>query len=797
MPYKMKKQLLAGCAMMVMAATSTAGAAADAMAVTIPAQPLGAALRMLAEQTGANIVFAPATVAGHTAPAISGSYTSESAVAKLLEQSGLELSVNGDNTIIVRKTSSAAMAQDAVTNAGADQGEETSFVLEEIIVTAQKRSQNMQDVPVAISAFSAGALEQRGIGSPEDLQYSVPNLNIVQVATLSQVRVTIRGVGTDNEAIGGDPGVPVHVDGHYTPAGAYITRDFFDVERVEVLRGPQGTLYGRNAIGGNINIITKRPTDEFEGEVGLELGNYNKHKVQAVLSGPISDNLRARVSIADEKRDGFVTNEYTDSANILDSDYTALRGALEYDASEDLHIYLSAFYYDDNSTNRVSLKACCTPDPRQISIDSPVGGSDVSKGASATLEWGLGGTIFRFLSSYNDTETISRTDLDGTATGANRPMEITIGYESLSQELQFSSDTDSDLKWIVGLYYYNETSNLFTDLNADAFLFQNPADLKVTSAAAFGQVDYDFNDQLQVTLGLRHTRDKKEMERGVFLDVYGIGVLVDSTRQEDDKWSRTTGKLGLNYHPTDDMMLYASVSTGYKAGGYNVGNPDEVNFDPEKLLAYEAGIKSEWLDQRLMLNMAAFYYDYTNKQEITRVPLTETTTLSSTLNAGKATIMGVEFDALAYVAEGLQLDVSLGYQDAEYDEFSSIDDRNAGVGLQDLAGNRLPRSPKWSMHVGGQYEFDLGVDMGTITARVDYAWVDESFSTHFNESIYMIGSYNRINANVQWESADNNWLVKLYGYNLADKDTLISRFQRDNLQYLSPRTYGVAVTHRF
>jgi len=219
--------------------------------------------------------------------------------------------------------------------------------VENIIVTAQRREENMQEVPISISAFSADAIDRMGIISPLDLQYYAPNLTIGQEPGngFSNIIATIRGVGTINALL--DPGVPMHLDGHYIQATAFFGRDLLDVERVEVLRGPQGTLYGRNAIGGSINMITKRPTDKFEGSFVADLGDYNKRLFQGVLNIPISNRVRARLAIGDENRDGYTKNvSGLGKEDLDDSDYTFIRGGLEIDLTDDVELFASAYSYD-------------------------------------------------------------------------------------------------------------------------------------------------------------------------------------------------------------------------------------------------------------------------------------------------------------------------------------------------------------------------------------------------------------------------------------------------------------------
>ncbi len=784
--------------------------------VVIESQPLEAAVLSLSRQTGAAIYVPSELAEGKTVGAFKGMMKAEDALVQLLADTSLTYRRNSDGSFVI----TAEVEEDT---AKADSAGEASFVLEEIIVTAQKRSQNVQDVPLAISTFSAATMEARGVSSAEDLQFSVPGLTI-GVTTYGQAQVTIRGVGSENLVSGGDPGVPMHIDGHYMQAPVYMLRDMLDVERVEVLRGPQGTLYGRNAVGGSVNIITKRPTEELEGKISADVGNYNKLALQGVLSGPLGEGFRGRAAFASEKRGGYITNISNGDDSLQNSDYKSLRVAFEYDLSDTAELYFGGYYYNDHSNpppKRLGNEflpstgvyaGFVTPGTVNISSGNPFlvrnnfhsFGRDRAAGVFVDLDWDLGSVIFRSLSAYNDTGTKLDVDNDGSDLVDSNLHGVT-DYETFSQELQLLSNSDSSLSWVFGLFYYEEKSiwDLLLYTADRSVEFGQSGELSSKSYAAFGQVDYAVTEQIELVGGLRYTRDEKEMYRTLFYYVNGGTIIPFSNSTFDDAWEEVTWKLGINYHVNDNMMLYSSWSKGYKAGGFNAGALNAVGYKPEILDAYEAGIKSEWLDRRLQLNMAAFYYDYKDKQEFKIFAEGSGADFSGITNAAAATVKGVEAEMVAIPMTGLTFDMAIGWQDARYDEFLSQDPTRADLGNLDLTGNYLTRAPEWKFHLGGQYEWSVG-DMGTVTARVDYAWEDEVFFRAFNADIDRRGSYDRINLRLSWESVGADWKVEAYMLN-AENDVTQSNEAvasasfgfGENAKYFDPRTYGIKVTHRF
>jgi iron complex outermembrane receptor protein len=425
--------------------------------IEIPKTSADKALKSLAKQSGVQLLFPFDLVSSLEVEPLIGDYSLMQALAILLQDTGLtgDLTQSGVITISHKDANQTGkgkrmnitkrktlLATTVALFAGATQvttAQESAVAqdrgIDEIIVTAQKREQNLQDVGIAVTALDATKLGARGIDNASDLQFSIPALT-ASITGVGSVRVALRGVGTDNLFPGGDPGVPMHIDGHYIQNTNYIMQDFLDIERVEVLRGPQGTLYGRNAVGGTINLISKRPTNSFEGKMSIDIGNYNKHLLQGIVSGPLSEKLRGRFAFSDQKRDGYIEN-LSPSGEDLDSlDYISARVSLEYDLTPDIELYLSAYNYEnEGNPNAIVLLSENFPNVLPGNIDYyTVNGAgsnisaidhqktrqnvgkdlfDDSKGISIDVDWSIKNVEFRSLSSYNKSAAFSVYYIDG------------------------------------------------------------------------------------------------------------------------------------------------------------------------------------------------------------------------------------------------------------------------------------------------------------------------------------------------------------------------------------------------
>tara|TARA_R110002051_G_scaffold159524_2_gene230845 strand:+ start:616 stop:2955 length:2340 start_codon:yes stop_codon:yes gene_type:complete len=744
--------------------------------------------------------------------------------------------------ILVLSHAGAALAQES-------DEEEPGLKLEEVIVTATKSSRNVQDVPLSITALSAEALSVRGIANSDDLQRIVPGLVVTNTGNNAGSgfgsNMAIRGVSTPNSTPGGDPGVPVYIDGHYIQASSFALRDMLDIQRVEALRGPQGVLKGRNASGGSIELITARPSDEFGGNVSVDIGSYDRRETRLVLSGPLTDKLRVRAAISDEVSDGYIENisPVAPRKDLMYDDSTSLRLSAEYDVADNLELFVSGYWYEDTGSStvytvtgefdRTSPYYVTLPadyvnptelDPYKSRADSPHEDYDFGQGVSLDLTWDVGGITVKSLNAYNESRSELILDLDMTDAVPTVEWGNFVDYETVSSELQFISDNSSALKWVGGVFYYSEKSTTETFFDADPAIFaarfteiNDPLPtLESKALGVFANIDYDVTDKLELVLGGRYSYDDKSMIRGL-TRTYGGTVLTDTSGVTDlqKDWKKFTYRAGLNYHVSDDVMLFGSYSQGYRAGGFNAFAFQELSYEPESIDALEVGIKSHWLDDRIELNVSAFSNDYTDKQETVSKVIRdengeEVDFVTSIQNSSTATVRGVELEFLALVSENLSVDAVVGYLDATYGELTAVDGDRPQLGEFDLAGNTLPLASDWKYNLGIQYKIPLRDDLGSLSFRGDYSYVSEYFTSYFNRSLATTAPYadnvpahDNINARLIWADPDATWQADLYVQNLADSADLTHQnptYHNAGLNfvvYTRPRTFGARLTHRF
>ena len=516
-----------------------------------------------------------------------------------------EAQVNSDNDQTETKT--AQQTEEKVAR------KDTLF--ETIQITAQKREASIQSTPISVTAISGDVLDQMGITNMDDFQFFAPGITITND---SMAIINIRGVGTTAFGVATDPSSTIYIDGIYQPRPTTGYQDMFDVERLELLRGPQGVLFGRNSVGGALNIISKAPTDDAEGTVGLTLGSYNKQTLTGTFSGGLTDNSRGRVTLLKNTRDGIYKDMLT-GEEYQDEDTFAGRGTLAIDLSDKLEIVLRGDYNNDGGTGYISQRGGYTQDYVDAGAAIPKDDYDIALnykpktdvevwGLSSTLTWTGDDYTIKSISSYRESDFDQTTDADAT--------EFTVfninffeASESFTQEFQLSNTTPDGLDWITGLFYLKEDGSGGIDLLFDGLAIEITEENVTEAYAAFGQMTYDVNPKLRATFGLRYSYESKNY--GYITNVNGG---LDDTGTPDDSWSAWTPRFALDYDLADDIMIYASATSGFKSGGFQIG--DGTSFEQEDLWSYETGIKSTLLENRLRANVGLFLYDYTNLQVV-------------------------------------------------------------------------------------------------------------------------------------------------------------------------------------
>ncbi|MGP1281586.1 MAG: TonB-dependent receptor [Parasphingopyxis sp.] len=669
-----------------------------------------------------------------------------------------------------------------------------------IVVTALRRAQSLSDVPASVTALDSAALESRQIRSLTDIQAQVPNVNFGTSIGTSQV--SIRGVGLTINAPWGEPGVATHLDGAYETRPALSQLATFDLERIEILRGPQGTLYGRNATGGSINFISRAPTENFEGHALLSYGNFDEARAQLVLSGGLAEGVRARVGVTYAHRgDGFLENIRPGQRDADESEDFGARARLAFDLSPDASLDLALTYLHSDGSQPY-LTAATPIDPALVPINpslqgalAPLDGERTAADTTtldreafsptATLRWNLGGVQLTSITAYTDIDTASVTDPDGTSAPLGT---LFYGYtsETFSQELNLSGSSDS-LDWIVGLYYLDEDFDAFTNfLSPAGFNLPDILDFipgspilpvflpggqtiqegreRRSSYAAFADFTIGLTDRLNFFAGARYSRDEISTAQTTGnLPFPGLSCIDLETSVDFEAFTPRAG-LQYDFGPSN---IYASISRGYKAGGVNPGSCGNT-FEPEKILAYEIGYRGQVSDS-LTVALAGFHYDYTDFQAYVLRPITQGGGVIIS-NAPEARSWGFEGEIYWTPAPGLRFNGSIGYLDAEFEEYVNINPLTDPFGLMplDLSGNSIPRSPEWTVGAGADYETAIGNSL-RLMLRGELYHSSRIFFTEFNNAIDAQEAYTLFNAFVELGSVDRRYTLRLYGKNLSDE----------------------------
>ncbi|MFQ5533197.1 MAG: TonB-dependent receptor [Sphingomonadales bacterium] len=735
---------------------------------------------------------------------------------------------------------------------------EDIFEIEEIVVTAQKRTQSLQDIPLAVTVFSGDVLREDDITSLQDIGNRTPGL-VFSAFSVGQPEITIRGIGTKEDGASASDSTIVSVDDVYIAARTAQVFDIFDLERIEVLRGPQGTLYGKNSIGGSINFVTTTPTEDTNIRLRQTVASYGRIDTAGLLSGRIAENLYGKFSFSRRSHDGYIRNILVDEQQ-GESNTFAWRAMLRWLPNENTEVILSVDFADDDlgATNRepVGSAGPLHDGPHAsnpIAVNEALGGADDPhdsladvegftdrevRGYSLKINWDIGSTTLTSISSYRESDfdwiedseglppSTAFADLTG-ASGSPGPAltaDPSTGFafdvsdaaiehtEQLTQELRLTSSAENRLTWVGGLFYSHEeidrTETFFfpslggPGLNAPSLSSSDQSN-NSDSLAAYGQGTFAVNDRLLVTGGVRFSYEKKDIGIGANI-ITGLPLLLQGfpfTEASED-WSNVTGRFAVDYSVTNDVLLYAGFSTGFKSGGFtgsaSTAERGTTPFGPENAKNYEVGMKSKWADNRVLLNLTAFFTDYDSLQ-VTRFfqPLGSGFGQFITENAGAAEIKGIEAEFVALLTEGLEVGGNYAYLDAEFTDFTGTP---SVTGTGDFTGNRLRLSPKHSLSWYGKYAWVM--DIGTVSAKVSYRYQSLSFMDPNNNAITTIPAYDIWDTRVAFESADGHWEVAGWVKNLGDEKYRTHVFSQRGSRiafalFGAPRTGGVTVTYNY
>ncbi|WP_243694002.1 TonB-dependent receptor [Stenotrophomonas sp. ATCM1_4] len=717
--------------------------------------------------------------------------------------------------------SGPALAQEAPQAAPAADRGASATNLDTIMVTARKREETLQEVPVAVTAFTSEALDKLNVQDIGDLDAQVPNLTIYAArGASSTVTAYIRGVGQSDPTWGADPGVGIYLDDVYIarPQGALL--DVFDVSRIEVLRGPQGTLYGKNTIGGAIKYVSRGLPTTTEGFAQVTVGNYNQRDAKAAIGGPLGgpdSGLRGRIAVASMNRDGFGENTYNGQP-VSDKQVNAARLNLGAYAGDDFDVQFALDWIDDQSGMRGSKMLARNPftpayppmdDRYDIRSGMPNVNSVETKGASATVNWRPNEDwALKYVVAKRESDSHSNIDFDTT------PVKLAdVGgfYEDnqVSNELQANYDGGGRVRGVVGLYQFSGEAGGQIRNNFFNLQFGDTRGKVLTdSVALYADWTFDLTSRLKLDVGARYTDEDK---RAIVLNrfyadaTFSRPIAVAADFDKTTNFKNVSPKVSLDYQITPDIMVYGLATRGFKSGGYNiranaVAVPRSAEpFDDETVDSYEIGSKMAFLDQRLFLNLSAFHNKYKDIQLSVFTGIdtngdgVNDAFFGDFTNAGKGTVNGLEVEYQYLPTQNWLITGNLAWLDTKYDEYM-----DRGVNVADQM--KFTNAPEFSGAVNVEYRTDLA-NGGNLSARVGYSYQSEVWPTTDLSPVIRQDGYGLVNAGVIWKLNDA-WTFSLQGTNLADKEYRTTGYNIPAVGtligfYGPPRQYSLSVRYDF
>ena len=735
-----------------------------------------------------------------------------------------------------------------------------SAALEEIVVTAQKREESLQDTPVAVSAFTADAIETKGIDDISEVASFTPNLVFDTTSPVSGLSsgavVFIRGIGNTDFSLTTDPGVGTYVDGVYMSRSAGGVLDVLDVERIEVLRGPQGTLFGRNTMGGAISVTSHKPADEFQGKAELTAGDFSRLDVRASVDVPFSETLRATFAVSEKNRDGFVDRVLVGD-KLGDENKFALRASAVFEPSENLDFQFSYDYTKIDEQSAGSTLAGFTPGAGTVGYalavfgDIPAGLADLSQyitdGADdlsyATGETGTeldinglslhgayrgSGFDLKYTVAHRQTEGGFYRDPDNSPHAITETLNPDYEHRQISHELQLTgAGFDQRLKYVAGLYYFQEdgTDNVFVPVFLPSPDFAvgfpaaitNRAAVDTNSKAAYFQATWALSAIFSATAGVRQTKDEKDFVYTQYIgaDIHGnplpffpgavnkdgvftpglLPLVGNGSGAASDSFSETTFKFGVDASLADNTLLYYSFSQGFKSGGFvlrYVESVPDIRTFQPELVDSHE-VGFKWQGFDDRVRLNAAAF-YSDYEEV-QVTFFDSLGGPVTANAGTVEIKGLEVELTALVSDRLLLDVSYGYADANYTTINPI----SGLSLTLDESATLVNTPQNTFNIGLEYSLPIGGR--ELAARVDYSYKDDVFNDSQNSPFLFQEAYDTLNASIRLSIGETVDVV-VFVDNLTDERFIESGDSNFGLgfheaNYNRPREYGVTIRYRF
>lgn len=772
-----------------------ATAQAQTRDINIGAGDLKSALDTWSTQSGVQVLYSAADIEGVRTRGAHGNLSADDALKQLLANSGLQVKHDGASAVVIFRGGAGVTSTAAEPAAAGDS-------LASITVTAQKRSQAAQSVPISMTTLSARAIEANRVQNLQDVSRLTPGL-LVSSFSQANPTIAIRGISNTFSQIGVSKPVAVVVDDVFIPRNSAASFELFDLDSINVLKGPQGTLFGRNVTGGAIVITTRQPAlDERAAEAQVSFGNLGERLFNGLISTPLSESAAIKFSTSVRERDGYGRDRLT-GQELDDLNSRNFRTQLLLKPNSDVEATLSADYSEDWNGGRTLSSNTLGDDgnPRTAELGVQQGYKRYISGISAKLNWKLAAGDITAISAYRS----SRAGEDYSGVGAHYSL-LTTGSQSLtrdaddidtwSHELRYASPKWAFGDFVTGIYYMSEdggrqlsTRGLTARTGALASSTLAEQRVETTSYAAFADGVIHLPSAFDLTTGVRYTHDEKtaSLTRTDFLRP----TASFTSNGNKASWSEFTPRVVLSWQPQSNLMLYTSATRGFTAGGFN-GDAStaaifQKSFDPEKVTNVEAGVKSQWLNNRLRLNASVYKMKYTDKQEFVNNTLTG---VLSIINAGKATVKGGELELAYKPLNWLELSGGYSRVNGVYDRFE--------VGTINYTGNPLSSAPRTQYSAAANLNVPLG-DIGFLTAAANYAWRDTYNTGAANDPNLQIPSYGLANMSVGYESPDRGWKVTAWVKNANDtryiltRSTQVVRAEYDG----EPRTFGITLGAKF
>ncbi len=708
-------------------------------------------------------------------------------------------------TLLASACAAAQLTASSVAHAQAASSQEAqASVLEEIVVTAERRRTNLQTTPIAATVLTGQSLADSGVTTVDQLQFISPGATVNNFG--QGIDFNIRGVGKAEHNSQTTTGVITYRDGVATFPGYYTAEPYYDLARVEILRGPQGTFVGENATGGAVFVTSNDPiiNGGHTGYIQGDVGNYDYFGAQGAINLPVNDTFAARVAFNAGRRDSFydITGPYTGDDGVKTG---SARFGMLWEPGESLSVNFKADYNYLDLSGYPADPVLATNDPFEITANADIHALDRFGRAVLKIDYEFAnGTTLRSVSGYQKGQTEYRTDLDGTSLGNNIFGDIA-NEEMYSQEINLISAEANKLKWIVGAYYQDDDTYFRPD---GGFYIGLPGTSYVLSgtnvrknAALFGQLSYDLPRGFQVQLGARYSDHSTEND--IDINQYGLPI----TQQQKETFSNVSGKVALNWTINDHHFLYAFVATGFRPGGLNVpvGFGEPAAFEEEEIINYEIGWKAGWADGRVRTQFDVYYNDYDNFQVTVGNPTLPIFGFEIN-NPSTTKIYGFE-GQLEAIFGAFSLDAGFGWLKSELGTFYAVDPRAislapcdpatgpATASCIDLTGHEQTYAPEFTFNLGMQYAFSLaGGD--TVTPRINYGHISEQWATLFQNEARgdLVEERNIVNAQIAWRHG--SLVTTLYGTNLTDQHYMGAL--NSGLRFMGPpRQYGLRLMKAF